>query len=255
MTRLKVTTLLIAPLILLAGCSAFFGFNAFSGVDKPAVPTLSDYTGAGGLSKLANDLNSKAKTAAIASDPAMVQQLEAWLQTQFGTMSTPEEQQAAALYADLNLKTTPGADLVKQVVVAINVSPPTGTLASILASILPPGCTASEAVFTSMVNGLLNAEAAYAVLGASISPTPPGPPGLNMGDIVEKASVAYMMSTIVADVAAAVGSQPAAIHQLFLLATNDPTNTISTVYVADPFLTHRVWLDNLVGAAGITYPV
>jgi hypothetical protein len=251
---LKVTALLVAPLILLAGCSAFFGFNAFSSLDKPAPPSLSDYTGAGGLSKLANDLNSKAMVAAMSSDPTLVGQLAAYLQTQFGTMSTPDEQQAAALYADLNLKTTPGADLVKQVVAAVLVSPPAGTLASILASILPPGSTANETVFTSMVDGLLNAETAYILLGNSLSGTPPGPPGLNMGDIVEKAAVAYMMSTIVADVVAAGYTQAAAIHQLFLLATNDPTNTISAVYVADPFLTHQPWLDKLFGTAGVTYP-
>ena len=118
MAPLKVTALLIAPLILLAGCSAFFGFNAFSSLDKPPPPNLSDYTGAGGLSKLASDLTSKAVVAAMASDPAMVQQLETYLQGVY-TGGGPDAQQAAVLYADVNLKTTSGADLVNNVVAAL----------------------------------------------------------------------------------------------------------------------------------------
>jgi hypothetical protein len=251
MTSLKVTALLVAPLILLAGCSAFFGFNAFSAVDKPPVPKLSDYTGAGGLSKLASDLTSKAVVAAMASDPTMVQQLETYLQGVY-TGGGPNAQQAAALYADVNLKTTLGEDLVNNVVAALMTTPPTGNIASVLQSLLPPGATADPATFSAMVIGLLNAEAAYIVLGNS---TPLPPPGVNMGDVAQKAAVALMMVTVITAVEAFPPgyTQAAAISQMYLLATNQ-ANGISGVSVPDPYASNPAWLVNIFAAAGATYP-
>jgi hypothetical protein len=243
MAPLKVTALLLAPLLLLAGCSAFFGFNAYSSLDKPPTPRLSDYTGAGGLAKLASDLSSKAIVAAMASDPTMVVQLENYLQTTYLSsppLSSVDEQQAAALLADLNLKTTPGEDLVNNI-------------ASVLQSLLPPGATADQATFSAMVNGLLNAEAAYILLGNS-APLPP--PGVNMGDVAQKAAVALMMKTVVHAVALSLAvpdADPSVSVQMFLLATNQP-NTISGVSVPDPFPANPPWLVNIFAAAGATYP-
>jgi hypothetical protein len=252
--RLKVIALLLAPLLLLAGCSAFFGFNAFSSFDKPPAPKLSDYTGSGGLANLQDDLNSKAIVAALAGDPTTVQQIESYLSTTYlsGPLATPEAQQAAALYADLNLKTTTGAELVETVVTLIlSNNPPEGDLATILASILPPGATADEPTFTAMVNALLNANTAYQLLGASV---PPAPPGMNMGDVVEKAAVAYSMDSIVDQVISGSGlGLAAATHQLFLLSTNQ-VNTISLIPIVDPFAATPAWLTNLFDAAGVTPP-
>jgi hypothetical protein len=252
LARLKVTALLLTPLLLVAGCSAFFGFNAFSSFDKPPAPKLSDYTGAGGLSKLAGDLTSKAVVAALAADPTTTQQLEAYLLGVY-TGGGPDAQQAAALYADVNLKTTLGEDLVNNVVAALMTNPPSGNIASILQSLLPPGATADQATFSAMVDGLLNAEAAYMVLGVS---TPLPPPGVNMGDVAQKAAVSLMMKTVVHAVALDRGvldTDPLVMVQMFLLATNQ-TNLISGVSVPDPFPANPPWLVNIFAAAGATYP-
>jgi hypothetical protein len=257
MAKLKVTALLIAPLLLLAGCSAFFGFNAYSSLDKPPAPKLSDYTGASGLSKLASDLSSPAVVAALASDTSTTQQVEAWLQTTYlsGPLTTPDQQLAAALYSDLNLKTTAGAQLVNNVVSALITNPPSGNIASVLQSILPPGCLSDQATFSAMVSGLLNANASYILLGgSSLSPVPPG---LNMGDIAQKAAVSCMMNAVITavEVWPPGFTQAAAIQQMFLLATNQ-TNTISGVTVPDPFPARPAWLVNIFTAAGAmsSYP-
>ena len=252
MAKLKVTALLIAPLLILAGCSAFFGFNAYSSLDKPPAPKLSDYTGANGLSKLSSDLSSPAVVAALAADASTTQQVESWLQTTYlsGPLTTPDQQLAAALYSDLNLKTTAGAQLVNNVVSAIITNPPSGNIASVLQSILPPGSLADQATFSAMVDGLMNANASYILLGgSSLSPVPPG---LNMGDIAQKAAVSCMMDAIVSAVATSLGvakTAPSVAQQMFLLATNQP-NTISGVTVPDPFPARPAWLVNIFTAAG-----
>jgi hypothetical protein len=258
MAKLKVIALLLAPLLLLAGCSAFFGYNAFSSLDKPAPPKLSDYTGANGLAKLASDLSSPAVVAALAADPTTTQQVEAWLETTYlsGPLTTPEQQQAAALFGDLNLKTTAGAQLVNNIVAAVLTNPPTGNIASVLQSILPPGCLADQTTFSAMVMGLENANTAYIQLG--LSPLSPVPPGLNMGDIAQKAAVSCMMDAVVSAVATNLGvakNNPAVTTQMYLLATNQP-NTISAVTVSDPYTARPAWLVNIFTAAGAmsSYP-
>jgi hypothetical protein len=255
MNRLKVAALVVTPLLLLAGCSAFFGFNAYAALDKPAAPKVSDYSGSDGLTHLANDLASKAVVEAMKGDPADTQAIETWLQTTYnnGALTDNERQTAAALYADVNLKTTEGESLVNNVVSALMTTPPSGNLQSLLASILPPGALADEPTFTAMMIGLLNAEAAYMVLGSL--PTPPGPP-VNLGDVAQKAAVCYLADAIVSGTSSFLGSPPQAttLHQLYLLAIGDPSNTVSTVSIADPFPSNPAWLVNIFGWSGATYP-
>ena len=254
---MKIAALLVAPLFLLAGCSMFFGFNAFSSLDKPPAPKLSDYAGPNGLSKLASDLNSPAIVAALTADPTTTQQIESWLQTQYPSSTPPAltavQLQAAALYSDLNLKTTAGEDLVNNIIAAIMTNRPSGNLAEVLQLILPPSALADQATFSAMVNGLLNANTAYMLIGNSL---PPAPPGMNMGDIAQKAAVCYLMHEVVSAVAAFLAvpiTDPSVSQQMFLLATNQ-TNTISGVTVPDPFPSNPAWLVNIFTAAGATYP-
>ena len=91
-----------------------------------------------------------------------------------------------------------------------------------------------------------------------LSPLSPPPPGLNLGDIAQKAAVSCMMDAAVSAVATFLGvakNNPAVTQQMFLLATNQ-ANTISSVTVADPFPARPPWLVNIFTAAGAmsSYP-
>ncbi len=169
--------LLLAALLLLAGCSAFFEFNLLKGMDKPAAPKASDYEGSGGLDKLATDLGSPAVVAALAADPTTVSQIEAYLSMTYlsGPLTTPDQQQAAVLYSDLNLKTTSGDQFVNNVVAIVVSGTGTGqTIQEILQGIVPANVAADPVAFTNMVDGLVASGAAYQLLGASVPLRQPG---------------------------------------------------------------------------------
>ena len=232
--NVKVCTL--APLLLLAGCSAFFGFNALKGLDKVPAPQASSYEGPGGLSKLAQDLGSPAVVAALTADPSTTAQVETYLQTRYlsGPLTTPDEQEAAALYSDLNLATTSGDQFVNNVVNVVVTGSGSGkTIEQLLQGIVPPNVASDPTAFANMVNGLVAAASAYQLLGASLVPEPaPAPPGVNMGDTAQKAGVAYMMQSMIYEIG---GGTANAITQMFNLLNNQP-NTVPTTSI-DPFST------------------
>jgi hypothetical protein len=263
LSSLKTTALLVFPLFLLAGCSAFFGFNAFAALDKPAPPKLSDYQGgSSGLARLASDLSSPAVVAQLKADPATTLAIESYLDTTYGIttvsttgpLTTPDQQNAAVLFGDLYLKTTSGDQLVNNIVSSVMTITQTGNISSLISSIIPADVAGDETKFTAMVSGLLTANVAYLAFGASI----PGygvPPGMNLGDVAQKAAVAYMMQKIVDSITPSiVGTTAAAIHEMFLLVNNDPTNQISGINVPDPFTPLDVNLKHIFDAAGAPYP-
>jgi hypothetical protein len=249
---MKATALLLFPLLLLAGCSAFFGFNAFKTLDEPPAPSLSDYQGGSdGLAKLAQDLASPAVVDKLKADAATTQAVEAYLSTTYlaaVTLDTADQQTAAVLYGDLYLKTTSGDELVNNIVTSLVTSAQTGSVSSIISSIIPAGVAGDKAKFTAMVTGFLYANTAYLKLGASI-PVRGVPPGMNMGDIAQKAAVAFLMQAVVdAIIASGAPDTAAAIDELF---RSDPA--LGTVLV-DPFHTVNTPLKNIFDAAGAPYP-
>jgi len=256
---MKATALLVIPLFLLAGCSAFFGFNAFKSLDEPSAPKLSDYQGgSGGLAKLASDLGSPAVVAQLKADPTTTRALESYLETTYqvttGPLDTPDKESAAMLYGDLYLKTTSGDELVNNIVAAVMTSTQAGNISSLISSIIPADVAGNETGFTAMMVGLLQANKAYQALG---SETPPYsvPPGMTMGDVAQKAAVAYLMQAVVNAITPSVVPTTAdAIHEMYLLVNNDPTNQISGVSVADPFNPLNPPLTNIFDAAGAPHP-
>ncbi|HVP20128.1 MAG TPA: hypothetical protein VMU36_14165 [Spirochaetia bacterium] len=250
----KVKACALAPLLLLAGCSAFFQFNLFKGLDKPPAPKASDYEGQGGLAKLANDLSSPAVVAQLKADPTTTQEIETYLATTYlsAPLTTPDQQQAAALYGDLNLKTTSGDQFVNNLVDIVMSGASGGkTIQQILQGIVPASVASDPTAFSNMVGGFLAAEAAYQLLGASV---PPSPAGVNMGDVAQKAAVAWTMQLAVnAIIASGVPDTPTAEAQMYALLNNQP-NSISGVIVPDPFSFPPAWLSNIFTAAGAKMP-
>ena len=88
-------------------------------------------------------------------------------------------------------------------VVATLMTQPYGNLKSMLSSIIPPDVAGDITKFGNMVTNLNNANAVYILLGNSL---PPAPPGMNMGDVAQKAAVAYLMQTIFTAVTGVVGA-------------------------------------------------
>jgi hypothetical protein len=253
MARVKSVALILVPLLFLAGCTAIFDFNLYRdlGLDKTAAPTPSDYQGAGGLDKLAEDLSSPAVIDALKNDPAAKDALVTFLEGLITLpVDQPEEQQAAILLADLELKTTSGEDFVNNIVTAMMAPMDTSVkVVDLLKSIIPADVAGDKTKFTAMIAGLLAANDMYFALGQSIDSDSGGdgvvdpgkslPPGANAGDIAQKAGVAFLASAIVAAVEAAgpVG-EPEAIQQMYYLLyeqTNPGFIISPDLTMPDPF--------------------
>jgi len=256
MARTRAFALFVAVVLTLAGCSAFFDFNAFSSLDKAAAPDPSRYQGLSGLVNLQNDLASKSVVKALKGDYALSQQILTNLMNDPSYPLTgsppwsPAQQTAAILYSSLALQCTSGDQLVNNIIGAVMTSVPTD-IKSILRSIIPADVMADQSgtSFLYMVNGLLQAKAMYQKLGASI---PPDPVGMNMGDVAQKAAVALLMDTVDQAVIGAVGAVNA-VPEMWLLV-NDQPNSIASVPVSDPFSPLPAWLKNIFDAAGAPYP-
>jgi hypothetical protein len=280
MPRARFIAFLILPLVFLAGCSALFDFNLYRdlGLDKTAAPRASDYAGAGGLDQLAEDLSSPAVIDALKADPAATAEIAAFLDGIMngdGTVDSPEEQQAAILLADLELKTTNGEEFVNNIVTVL-MAPfdPGVSIVDLLRSIIPADVANDRPKFTAMISGLLSANEAYFALGHSIdnSPLPDGivdadkslPPGVNAGDIAQKAAIAFLANAIVVEVDKAndpvASDVPDAINQMYNLLYDQASlgsGVTAGMTMPDPFgtTTDELYaMEALYNAAGMTVP-
>jgi len=261
MARIRTSTLLSTLLVLVllgaSGCSAFFDFNLFSSLDKPAVPDPSRYeSGSSGLDNLKADLSSPAIVNALKGSPSTVSDIQLYLVGTYNVttaVTAGDGQVAAVLYGDLALKSTSGDVLVNNIVSTL-ITNPSGNLQSMLSSIVPADVAADQTKFSNMVSGLLAAELAYIALGHSI---PPSPPGINLGDVAQKAAVSLMMKTIFDAATAQVGSGNE-LTDLFALVNNQPSGGLDAVSISDPFSGlssgNPSWLKAIFDAAGAPYP-
>lgn len=238
---------------LLAGCDAFFGVNILKGLDKVPAPNPSQYdyatSGDAGLKKLQTDLGSQAIINALTGDPSATATIESNLQTTYNDATVPlaDRQLAATLSGDVNLKTTGGSAVVNNALPVATSGTSGQTVKDILQQIVPANVASDPTAFAATVNAFLNACAAYAVLGGTV---PPAPSGINMGDVAQKAAVAWTVQYLVTQIG---GGTQNAIDQMFSLLNNGPYSGPSTI---DPFAggTAPGWLQNIFTAAGATMP-
>jgi hypothetical protein len=192
-----------------------------------------------------------------------VAQIKSYLETKYlsGPLTSPDQQTAAALYSDLSLATTSGDTFVNNVVTTIMSAPPTGKkISSIITSIIPASVLADTTgtAFKNMVQGLLDANDKYTLFGNSL-PTYGPPPGVNLGDIAQKAAVACMMRAVVDAVTtvASPANEAEAVAEMFKLVTNDPTtpSLVSNLQLStDPLNPMPPALLNIFNAAGTPLP-
>jgi hypothetical protein len=95
-----------------------------------------------------------------------------------------------------------------------------------------------------MITALRDSNSQYLKLGVSLDANADGhvdvgegvPAGTNMGDVAQKAGVAYTVEVLFGEVKAAIGGSPtdaAVITQLFLLST-DPTSANAAAQALEP---------------------
>lgn len=232
MTRMKYVLPLLGVLALVVGCTDFniFGDNIFAkaGLDTPTASAVTNLaTGpvtAENLTSLNDQLSSPNVIALLTTDAGALAQVEGFLLSAYtAPATTPEQvqqvQQAATLYADLNLRTTGGEELVNNITAtlltpgALDLLTTSSTSTSatqaqglqtlveslIPAQILDSAGTIDKTAFTSMVNGLVDANGAYSVLTASLSAnsTVATPDTVNLGDVAQKALVSYVVDSAV----------------------------------------------------------
>jgi hypothetical protein len=257
MAGVKLSALLIIAGVLCAGCSLFYS-NVFAGLDTPPAPKASDYEGPNGLTRLGADLDSPAVVALLTADPTTVQEIQDFLGGHYnlGAPATVADQTAAALSADLRLKTTGGDVLVNNVVTTIMSSPSSWDIAPIIKSVIPASVLADSTGgdFSKMVDALVLADATYQALGTSIG-TYGAPAGMNLGDVAQKAAVAYLMVAVVNAVeSAGPYNQAAAEAQMFDLVTGQPNSIGAVTLASDPFSPMPAALKSIFDAAGAPYP-
>ncbi len=275
MAMKKLSVLAIVPLLLLAGCSAFFDFNAYSALDTVAAPSVTKYEGSGGLAALATDLSSPAVVKALTADSATTAAIEQYLLTNYlsGALTSPDQKQAAVLYADLNLKTTQGENFVNNIVTTVMSGVPvSSTIQDILASIIPASAKADPVVFAAMITALRNSNTQYLKLAGGIDVNSNqkldsgegAPANMNIGDVAQKSAVAYTVEDIFQMMSTALGGPSTVMDQMYLLATNpsaanslvtnlhpQPYTTPST----DLYVTTNLWaIQLLFDCAGLTLP-
>ena len=246
-------------LMLLSGCSAFFETNVLKGLSTVSAPTAADYKGPGGLDRLAKDLSSPAVVAALKADPAATASIASYLQTSYLSsppLTTHDQQQAAVLYSELCLKTTSGEQLVNNAVTIALGGVGTKSLLEIMQEIVPPAVATDPVVFAAMVEGLLDANDKFALFGATV---PPAPSGVNMGDVAQEATVAWMMRAVMNALETSLALTDSAADrsstesQMYALL-NGQANSISSVSIPDPYSSPPGWLTNISVAAGTTLP-
>lgn len=260
MAKLKLAVFPCIIMLVLGGCSGFFEFNLFKGLDPVKTPEASDYEGSDGLDQLGEDLTSPAVVDAMTEET--VEEIEDMLNEEYldDGVTDEEDQQAAILLAELNLVTSSGDDVVNNIVglaLDLNESPELTKeeIAESLSEIIPEDVLESPESFAYMVSGFLDANEAYEALGETID-TLGAPEDANMGDVAQKAVVAFLVSSIVDNIVDSGRTEDEAIALLYEMILNpenaDPAdlNYLESTEISESN-PEAVSLMNILEAAGL----
>jgi hypothetical protein len=242
----KIFTLL-AVIFLVTGCSGFFDFNLFQGMQPVVAPTASDYQGSEGLDRLSEDIESDTIVSTFTDQT--VEEIETYLEGYWNDgdgVANEDDQQAAALYAELELVTTGGDEFAANVVNAASeimnaieeatseggeVEPE--ELLDILGGIVPENIQEDPDAFNEMIAGFVAANNAYNALGEALGdPEVELSDELNAGEIAQNAIVSFTVAALVDSLEATGLSQEEASTQIYYMLY-DPDNVELTVTEED----------------------
>ncbi len=259
---MKKTIAVLIPLVLvslLTGCAELFEFNLFKALDPIKMPDaamlseMEDEEGVSGvLDYLEAELGSPSFIEKLDEEHGAYDAIEDYLIDHKGTASTADEKRATILYADLNLKTTGGEELINNSVSALiggdfgttdwsNAADIKSFLLGFLPEVMPSGVN-SQSEFNDMIQGFVAASAAYDDFGNSSLTDIPDE--INMGDVAQKAIVSYVISEVLAE------TDYTSADLYDLSQGIDPGDPTITGTVEDPFKAGNP-VDNILNAAGI----
>ena len=211
--RRMLPVLILAPLLLLGGCDAFFT-NVFEGMYKLEVPSSAEL-----LTLPLSDLERLAEDdqffEELAEDSDKLDAVTLNLDGQFdASADTPEEQRAAALYAEVLLRTSGAFDILSgnsfsalqntldQFELAAESEYP-NLIASLVLDLFE-GRTPDVAEIGVMLTALTDAWVAYQAIGAGLDAGASLDPDLNAGEILQFAAVGAVVQG--AEVTAPMGA-------------------------------------------------
>jgi len=237
---------LLVSALLLSSCDAFFSTNLFqkAGLGQQKTPSASTLA-----SMSVSDLKSLAESPSFYSDLSSDSAKKtAVLDNLSGVFTPPASggaatvQEAAALYAQVELNTTDAAAMVSDVVSAVattNLSSlDTGdNIITFLKATLPSDVLSdsSGAKFEAAVNALISAQSAYAALGQSISSNG-GATTLGTADIGDAAQGA-LLSYALAGISITAGGSGDTAKDLWGQITGTGSATVSFTTPSDSNLT------------------
>lgn len=242
---------------LLSGCAELFEFNLFKALDPIEMPDaamLSEMENEDGISGVLDyleaELGSPSFIEKLDEEPGAYDAIENYLIDHKGTASTADEKRATILYADLNLKTTGGEELINNSVSALiggdfsatnldSIPEVKAFLLGFLPAVMPSSALSSQSAFDEMLQGFVAASAAYDDFGNSLPSDIPEE--INMGDVAQKAIVSYI-------IAEAIGVYSN--NQLYQIAQGVDPGGYPTGSIPDPFTADSP-VDNILNAAGI----
>ena len=259
---LRFFLLVLVLVVSLSGCEELFEFNLFASleaIDLPDAEALNSMSEEEALDYLCEELESDAFVDALAEDQQALNDVEMYLNDHRGTASDDAEKRATILYADLQLKVYEGEELVNNALSLllgdlqdVNFSDVTEVedfLKTHLPNLVPPEALASQDAFNAMLSGFQAAWDAYAIFAASLDGNPDTdevPDSINMGDVAQKALVAYIINEALDSLYA--GQDPYTV--LWNMANGDPVPPAVGAF-ADPFVDGGL-LDTIFDEAGIS---
>lgn len=281
--KLYFLTMLISILFIFSGCSEFFTFNLFDGMDYVGVPTaekLSEKPPAEGVAYLKEQMDSDSFLDAVTKDETAVAEITAYLEDIYTDTTVEEETRvsAAVLAADLDLAVTGGDEFINNVFNALTdiqgffagteTVSETTTIATILAALLPAEIAqetdpaVKEVAFTDLLTGLITAGEIYLTLGDSIITDPAQADAATVyaditGGVVMNAIVAGLITSVVDTMLLPDYQEPAVAAGVLLGLLQDIQNgvepdTTGINLSADmsTVLSDLTYLENIALAAG-----
>jgi len=264
----KLNYLIIAGLLLLAGCAEFYTFNLFDGMDPVPLPDVpaagTDLKPTTQLTDLQSSLKSDSFIETLKDEPdqATLTAINSYLEDIFtGGNAGADEidiQNAAILYADLNLGVTGGDEVINNLLLVIGDIAGGGTTSTmdenavqtILGSIVPPDIDTPEE-FTAMINGMLAASAAYQALSNNINPDQTMNSGEITGGVVMNCVVTGMIDLFVNTILVPEADPGEVLYQIFIGNTASISAQLSGNTISGNPLDSMAYANDIALAAGL----
>jgi hypothetical protein len=212
----KIACLLLC-VTLFFGCADFFEFNLFSGLDPIKLPNLENMTTEEALDELEDLIDSDKAIEKIINDEEKQTEYHDYLEETADetSSSTPEQKAtAASLLGELTLKTSGAYDVVQGLVGVIadngamnldifdpnnleNTESIQELVSEILVETLGAEAINDPDIFAEIMQGFIDADAAYDRLGTLAGSDPALVEGVNMGEVVMNAVLASVINEVV----------------------------------------------------------